>query len=304
MTDDTYLEQIDWERGGPELYRVRHEVFVREQQVPEELEQDDRDPLSHHVLARDAQGRPVATGRLLPDGHIGRLAVLAPWRGRGLGRRVLLKLLLLARERNMERVELNAQFQALDFYRELGFEPFGEEFMEAGIRHRAMALSLAGPVPLTGYLRVRDALLTLGQELWRSLEFYLPVVEPRLLDDQDWLALLGRRLNARPRLQVRLLLPRAEQWRRDCPRLGQLLQTLPTRLELRTLSPEAIQERAQGLQGFAIFDKGPLLHLSDPCRLVGQLHLRGGPLTRDLLGLFAESWEKGGEDMELRRLGI
>ena len=55
---------------------IRFAVFVEEQRVPAALEIDAQDPLSLHALAFDAQGDPVATGRLLPDGHIGRMAVL------------------------------------------------------------------------------------------------------------------------------------------------------------------------------------------------------------------------------------
>ena len=68
---------------------VRRAVFVVEQRVPEALEWDDADALSLHALAHDSQGQPVATGRLLPDGHIGRMAVVREWRGRGVGRAIL-----------------------------------------------------------------------------------------------------------------------------------------------------------------------------------------------------------------------
>ncbi len=134
--------RVDWASHAAELYPIRHRVFVEEQQVPEELEQDEFDPVSLHVLALDRGGRAIGTGRLLPDGHIGRLAVLAEWRGHGVGVALMNSLLELARERNFPEVALNAQTSAIPFYDRLGFQTEGEEFMEAGIPHRSMRLRL------------------------------------------------------------------------------------------------------------------------------------------------------------------
>jgi predicted GNAT family N-acyltransferase len=132
----------DWARHETELYAVRYRVFVIEQQVPVELERDEFDPLSLHVVARDAAGNAIGTGRLLPDGHIGRLAVLAQWRGHGVGVALMDALLVLARERGDAEVVLNAQTSAIAFYERLGFRTEGEDFMEAGIPHRVMRLRL------------------------------------------------------------------------------------------------------------------------------------------------------------------
>ena len=136
------IERADWELRRHDLLAVRHAVFVREQGVPIELEQDEHDAVALHLLARDAQGRPVATARLLPDGHIGRMAVLAPWRGKGLGTAMLRQLLQIAASRGIRNLVLNAQCVAEPFYRRLGFEPRGSVFKEAGIDHRRMTMHL------------------------------------------------------------------------------------------------------------------------------------------------------------------
>lgn len=128
----------DWARERAALYAVRHAVFVEEQGVPAELEADHWDALSRHVLVRAADGTPVATGRLLPDGHIGRLAVLRAWRGRGLGQALMARLIELAREAGLREVVLNAQLRAEPFYAALGFVAEGDTFIEAGIAHRVM----------------------------------------------------------------------------------------------------------------------------------------------------------------------
>lgn len=136
------LRSGDWESLGAAARLVRDEVFVDEQKVPLELEHDANDPLCLHVLAETAAGEPVGTGRLLPDGHIGRLAVRHPWRGEGVGGALLALLIEEARERGHAEVVLNAQTSAIRFYRDFDFEEIGPRFFEAGIEHQAMRLSL------------------------------------------------------------------------------------------------------------------------------------------------------------------
>ena len=137
------IQVLDWEQAQAASRLVRHAVFIVEQKVPVELEWDDWDARCDHAVALDGTS-PVGTARLLPDGHIGRMAVLAGWRGKGVGRALLLVLLAKARERGMSRIELHAQTHAAGFYRRLGFTEFGAEFEEAGIPHIAMSLGLGG----------------------------------------------------------------------------------------------------------------------------------------------------------------
>lgn len=137
-TDAFTLRTVAWGDEAAKLRAVRIAVFVIEQNIPEELEWDAHDPVSVHVIAEDAAGTPVGCGRLLPDGHIGRLAVLSDWRGQGVGAALLARLTELARERGDARVLLNAQVQAMPFYARYGYEPVGEPFVEAGIPHQTM----------------------------------------------------------------------------------------------------------------------------------------------------------------------
>ncbi len=89
-------------------------------------------------------GEPLGTGRLLPDGHIGRMAVIAPWRGRGVGDAILRTLVEAGAERGHGQLRLNAQLSAIGFYERLGFEALGPVFDDAGIPHRAMRLTRPG----------------------------------------------------------------------------------------------------------------------------------------------------------------
>ncbi len=128
----------DWDSLREDAQKVRIEVFVIEQNVPVELEWDEGDEVSTHAVAYDEQGQPVATGRLLPDGHIGRMAVSKSLRGQGIGKQVLIALLDQARQDGHQTLVLHAQTHAVPFYERQGFVVEGEEFMEADMPHRLM----------------------------------------------------------------------------------------------------------------------------------------------------------------------
>lgn len=144
MTEHTHIRVrlVTWEEQAERLRAVREAVFVREQGVAPELELDEHDAHALHALAEDASGQAIGTGRLLDDGHIGRLAVLADWRARGVGRALLDALLEAATARGHTKAVLNAQIQAIDFYRRAGFIVSSEPFMDAGIAHQEMHKSL------------------------------------------------------------------------------------------------------------------------------------------------------------------
>ena len=127
----------DW----PVVAALRTRVFVEEQGVPAEIEQDVHDATAVHALAEDDEGRVVATGRLLVrDGRavIGRMAVDAPARGRGYGAAVLAELQRQAAALGLAEVELHAQLTARGFYERVGYTAVGDVYEEAGIAHVTM----------------------------------------------------------------------------------------------------------------------------------------------------------------------
>ncbi|MFO0692241.1 MAG: YbgC/FadM family acyl-CoA thioesterase [Polyangiales bacterium] len=143
---------LDYEAGAPMLETrigdfaelgaaaraLREAVFVREQGIAPELEWDDADERARHVVIENRLGRPLATGRLGPDGRLGRMAVHRSLRGEGLGRRVLESLLDEARSQGLAEVVLHAQRTAIPFYERAGFERTSDVFVEAGIPHVTM----------------------------------------------------------------------------------------------------------------------------------------------------------------------
>ncbi len=135
------IDLMPWEEAREEASRIRFVVFVEEQRVPREIELDARDAECVHALAR-LDGRAVGTGRLLPDAHIGRMAVLRECRGMGVGGAVLAALVGRARLRGDREVVLSAQVHAIPFYERHGFSAFGAVYEEAGIPHRDMRYPL------------------------------------------------------------------------------------------------------------------------------------------------------------------
>lgn len=137
------VKEVSWAEQQMALSQIRREVFIEEQDVPEELEWDGLDPECRHVLAIDSDsGLPVGTGRLVGDGQIGRMAILKGYRRHGIGHKILQQLIKLARQDRHAEVYLHAQLYVVDFYQQANFEASGETFMDAGIPHVKMSLRL------------------------------------------------------------------------------------------------------------------------------------------------------------------
>ena len=132
-----------WDRMRDFATPIRMEVFVVEQHVAPDEELDDMDAACVHAVAFDAQGRALGTGRLLPDGHVGRMAVAREARGQGIGSAILEMLVNEARSLGYHAVALHAQTHARGFYERHGFVAEGEEFEEANIPHILMRRSFA-----------------------------------------------------------------------------------------------------------------------------------------------------------------
>jgi len=132
---DIVISIVSWSEKQSELTSIRRAVFIAEQNVPESIELDSKDADCCHVLASDKDGRPIGTVRIDKDGKIGRMAVLREYRSRGVGRQMLQVIMDLGRSKGITDFHLSAQIGAVEFYRKMGFEPSGEEFEEAGIRH-------------------------------------------------------------------------------------------------------------------------------------------------------------------------
>lgn len=157
-TDDQkiLIRIAKWPHDLVPLRDVRTVVFIDEQDVSEDEEWDGMDDQCQHVLAELEDGTPVGCGRLLPDGKIGRMAVLKEYRGRDIGGRILQLLVELATERGHTEVKLASQTHAIPFYERHGFTAYGEEFPDAGIPHRWMKADCSPARPAGNDSEVRE----------------------------------------------------------------------------------------------------------------------------------------------------
>jgi predicted GNAT family N-acyltransferase len=141
------IELVDWQDKKDMLRKIREEVFIIGQNVPQNLEWDEFDETSKHLLAENAKGEAVGTARMhYSEDHrqakIGRVAVLAKHRKKGIGQALVEKLIEVAKQDAVSEIILGSQVDATAFYNKMGFVEFGGEYLEAGIRHRKMILRL------------------------------------------------------------------------------------------------------------------------------------------------------------------
>ena len=134
-----------WQEAQKDAFKVRREVFILEQGVPEDLEIDEFDPVAIHVLAC-SDISCVGTARLNINnegfGQIGRMAILSSFRNKGLGRQIMRVLIETAKSKGVSSLMLHAQVSAIPFYERLGFIANGPIYDEAGIPHRNMMMVL------------------------------------------------------------------------------------------------------------------------------------------------------------------
>jgi predicted GNAT family N-acyltransferase len=143
MNANIDIQIVDWHHRQDALKAIRKSVFIDEQHVPKALEWDGQDDDCTHFLAC-IDAIPAATARLTPQGQIGRMAVLREYRGNGIGARLLAAVIEQARRLGHKQVFLHAQVNVIGFYEKYGFRAEGDVFMDAGIEHRTMKLSLQG----------------------------------------------------------------------------------------------------------------------------------------------------------------
>ncbi|MDR7194810.1 GNAT family N-acetyltransferase [Luteimonas terrae] len=282
-------------------HAVRTAVFVDEQGVPAALERDALDALSRHVLATDADGRPIGAGRLAPDGRIGRLAVRSDWRGRGVGEAMLRALLDAARDAGLRDTYLHAQLQAMALYARAGFVAEGARYEEAGIAHRTMRRVAGATFPVDDLAAALDTTVTLIAAARRTLWLRTRDLDPDLYDHPDVLAAFRRAATGRRRVQVQVLLQDPSTAQRRGSALLALSQRLSSAFAFRAVEDPVDREFAGA---FLVNDVGgfhvrPLGH-----RVDGEAATDLPGRARQLAQQFAPVWERSRACSEFRALGI
>lgn len=298
---------VDYAQAMAELHAVREAVFVREQQVPAELERDALDPRCLHVLALALDGSAIGAGRLVPPeqpgapARVGRMAVLPAWRGKGVGDAMLHALLQQSRERGWYAVALNAQASAIDFYLRHDFVPHGERFIEAGIEHQAMRRTLAGTTAIEDREAAvaTTAALVLGAR--RSLCIYSRDLDPGLFDAPPVLDALRRFGTAGLGGEARIVLQDAATPQRAHAPLLALAQRLPSVFAFREADDPV--DRAYP-SAFIANDAGGFYFRGLGHRFDGEADLHAPGRARQLRATFERVWERSRPVAEYRALGI
>lgn len=157
-----------WRKLSGMAGEVRRAVFIVEQGIPEEEEWDDADAGAGHWVAL-LDGEAVGCARMTPEGKIGRMAVLAPYRGKGIGAALLQACVAYALDRRFTSVKLSAQQHALSFYEKQGFTAMGEPHIEVDIPHQWMQKILSTAprsMPLSDFMASVSAVLDALPEQW------------------------------------------------------------------------------------------------------------------------------------------
>jgi len=318
VIDDSYsVEAATWEHDQAALRSVRERVFVQEQSVPDEDEWDALDEISYHVLARDRDGNPIGTGRLTPERTIGRLAVLADWRRRGVGDTILQRLIERAHAQAWDEVALNAQVGAIAFYERVGFAAEGPEFIDAGIAHRLMRkkLDLQQPPPRPGATPHPDALalraetqaeaqacvLRVAEGAKHRLWVYTRNLEPALHEREPFLAELKRVALSGRAAEIRVLIQRPNEINRDRHPLVHLAQRMPSFVQVR--SPVSDEDRLYP-SAFVLNDTGGYFFRVLSGRPEGEGSTRAPGRQNELRALFESIWHRSEPDPEFRRLSL
>ena len=123
-------------------YKIRLEVFVKEQKVPIEMELDEEDKKATHLILLK-NDKPIGCGRIIfysdnKNASLGRIAIIKSERKKGYGKILCERLINICREKQIEKITIHAQYDAVEFYKKLGFIKKGKTFMEAGIKHIKM----------------------------------------------------------------------------------------------------------------------------------------------------------------------
>jgi len=234
MSHEYLTRREAWQDCKESSRELRAKVFIEEQGVPKEIEWDGRDEECIHVITR-LDGKALATGRLLPEGKIGRLAVESEFRGKGLGAQVLAALIDEAQALGFLKVYLNAQVSAQAFYHRAGFLPYGEVFEEAGIDHQAMALTLD-----VSQTKIRDTQVATNTRLFalgarHNLKIETSCDNLTSLFDEHLRRELTLKLRDNPRFNIQLLTWDDAGLGQQAPHLVEWLQRLSSRVELRVL---------------------------------------------------------------------
>jgi predicted GNAT family N-acyltransferase len=324
---EIHVVPVDWSSHQSQLNEVRDAVFVQEQGVPQELEWDGLDAEAKHFLAINEAGQALGCARLLDTGQIGRMAVVASQRRGGIGRRLLDAAIDKARQDGHDEVFVHAQSEVVRFYREAGFLPEGEEFMEADIPHIAMRLVLpvefkpSGeqiPRPLivpqesdADYARAElrhlhgepeciEAIAECTAEPTRTLLIYSQYLDHSLFDRPEIVDALSTFVRSAPPATLRILIHSSQPIVSRGHKLLELARRIDSKIEIRKVPDEL----ATDVHTYLVWDQRGYWLMPDYRDYDGLTNLYDPVQASKLTERFDYLWNLSSPDPELRILRI
>jgi predicted GNAT family N-acyltransferase len=330
MSLQIHIIEADWEQHKANLQSIREVVFIKEQEVPQDIEWDGQDEYSTHFLAVNELGQYIGCARLMPSGQIGRMAVLEEYRGTGVGAELLQFVVESGKATGFDRLFLHAQSYAINFYKKGGFIAFGGEFEEAGIAHMSMEmkLPLAFPQdtetsdthpnireqevrptltkdesqvkPFGGFSECTEALHEVIASARRRLLILSPYLDHELFDKEGVEALVSALARSAPKVEIHILIFNSKLIVNRGHLLVDLARRLDGKIKIRLLQEQPTSQSSSFV--CADLDAYWLLPSSDKHDGVCDL---ANPVTcRRLTEAFESAWSKSSEDPELRRLRL
>ena len=253
-----YTRITSWQESEKELRAIRHEVFVVSQNCPPDEEWDEFDANAVHFLVKDAEDNVYATARLIRDensprkARIGRFAVYPQYRRQGIARQLVKYVISFARSQQIFELELSAQVQVKELYLNLGFKTTSEEFIEAGIPHIKMNLTLGTLKPesakklgedtqvyrFTDHKGYLDQLIHLASQARQSLIILSHSLDRTTLDHPEMLEAISALARKSRSTFVRIVIQDCATAVAESSQLLKLTRRLTTSIEIKILDPE------------------------------------------------------------------
>lgn len=136
------VKNVDWGHAKHRLSKIREQVFVCEWRIPKECEFDQQDNMAFHVLVLNENDQEIATGRITPQGEIGRIAVVPEYRETDVYLELFRALLAIAKHNGLENVLVQCELEGVEYYQQQGFRPVGTVYMDAGIARQRMSCTV------------------------------------------------------------------------------------------------------------------------------------------------------------------
>jgi predicted GNAT family N-acyltransferase len=321
------IEQTSWSASSNTLSKLRQQVFVKEQGVPEDEEFDSADTDAVHWLAYAPKGKGnqvpgpedvIGCARLCGN-KVGRMAVSYTHRNRGVGSALLRRIIAYAARNGIESLQLNAQTHAVEFYQGMYFEADGEEFIEAGIPHRHMTLSLKrfthpkiAPllpdvaeeererITVDSAQSFNEQAKKLVRRAERKIRIFSKDLDPRIYDDEEFYRLMFDFARAHPYAEIHILVKNPRLLVQNGHRLLRLYHHLPSRVQMKSLNSTIKTLHTE----FLLIDHNSILYNQSSDRYTGYVVYHSPLEAVELADSFDSMWERSEFDPELRRLPI